>query len=642
MLQGLHRWSEPVARFCRDLELDLGHPCQVNAYITPPGAQGLDLHEDAHDVFVLQAFGRKRWEVHAAPAEEERDPLDVEVTSGDTIYMPAGTPHAARAQDVLSGHLTVGVHVTPWREVLDRRRRTVPAEMDDPVAAGWTEDLEGFADELRERLAALASALGEVDVRTEAGERRERFLSNRAQLARGTIAERAAPIVVDDATVVARRPGTVCELVDATGSARRAPRRPAARDAGLAGAGDAPGRAASTRTTSSRSATSRLHLPDPGGRAVLVRRLDPRGSAHDPRRTLSRLVPAIDDRCSLRSLAADEPLAGTASTIRHWLLIEHPGPWGRDGLLDARLPARARDATSAPSKRRTGARVLLIRKPGRVAPSTTTAPCSASPSTRATRGWASRASTGSRTRSASIPATAARSAAIRRRAALRGLHARTARSVLCRTRTAARAAARRLVPRPSPGRARTSAATGSPATSWPSRTGCTSGASSPSEGPEIARGVRRGPDRRASTATAAGRATRSHVQAAERAASGAPRPRPDRRRRRRQRSDRRGDRAEVVFATERGPHRVRLERSLGAPMRLTCHASSEEAPPIWRTLEIESRRRRRLDHEPAVDRDAVARARGPMRAEHDDPHGVRIRPPVPPPAGRVANAGVGA
>jgi hypothetical protein len=84
--------------------------------------------------------------------------------------------------------------------------------IDDPVAAGWTEDLEGFAEELRGRLAALASALGEVDVRTEAGERRERFLSHRGQLARGTIVERSTPISVDDATVVARRPGAVCEL----------------------------------------------------------------------------------------------------------------------------------------------------------------------------------------------------------------------------------------------------------------------------------------------------------------------------------------------------------------------------------------------------------------------------------------------
>ena len=77
-------------------------------------------------------------------------------------------------------------------------------------------------------------------------------------------------------------------------------------------------------------------------------------------------MPVIDDRCSLRSLAAEESLAGTASTIRHWLLIEHPGPWGRDGLLDARLPAGvgrglwALEGTS-------GARVLLIRKPDREA-----------------------------------------------------------------------------------------------------------------------------------------------------------------------------------------------------------------------------------------------------------------------------------
>jgi hypothetical protein len=76
-------------------------------------------------------------------------------------------------------------------------------------------------------------------------------------------------------------------------------------------------------------------------------------------------VPAPDDRCSLRSLAAGEPLAGTASTIRRWLLIEHAGPWGRDGLLDARLPAGlGRDLRAL--ERRTGARVLLIRKTDRL------------------------------------------------------------------------------------------------------------------------------------------------------------------------------------------------------------------------------------------------------------------------------------
>ncbi len=67
------------------------------------------------------------------------------------------------------------------------------------------------------------------------------------------------------------------------------------------------------------------------------------------------------NRCSLRSEAAGEPLAGTASTIRRWLLIEHPGPWGRDGLLDARLPPGLGVELRA-LERRTRSRVLLIRR----------------------------------------------------------------------------------------------------------------------------------------------------------------------------------------------------------------------------------------------------------------------------------------
>ena len=72
------------------------------------------------------------------------------------------------------------------------------------------------------------------------------------------------------------------------------------------------------------------------------------------------------DRCSLRSEAAGEPLTGTASTIRRWMLVEHPGPWGRDGLLDARLPEGLGRRLRA-SERRSRARVLLIRRPVRPA-----------------------------------------------------------------------------------------------------------------------------------------------------------------------------------------------------------------------------------------------------------------------------------
>lgn len=214
VLQGLHRNWEPVAAFCRALELQLGHPCQVNAYITPPGTQGLALHADPHDVFVLQAFGRKHWEVHAAPAEPDRDPLEADVGPGDCIYMPTGTPHAATTGSVLSGHLTVGVHVARWRDVLAEVWRTLQNDpaLDEALPVGWTNDPSGFADLLRARLKSSGSALDDVDADAVTDARIQRFLSTRAQLLRGVLVQRQAVEAIGHDTVLSLRPGFVCEL----------------------------------------------------------------------------------------------------------------------------------------------------------------------------------------------------------------------------------------------------------------------------------------------------------------------------------------------------------------------------------------------------------------------------------------------
>jgi hypothetical protein len=47
-------------------------------------------------------------------------------------------------------------------------------------------------------------------------------------------------------------------------------------------------------------------------------------------------------RCSVASLARTEQLAGSASTVRAFLLVEAPGPWGVDAVRDARLPEEVR------------------------------------------------------------------------------------------------------------------------------------------------------------------------------------------------------------------------------------------------------------------------------------------------------------
>ncbi len=66
-------------------------------------------------------------------------------------------------------------------------------------------------------------------------------------------------------------------------------------------------------------------------------------------------------RCAAESLLRDEPVGGTATHVRTWLLLEHVGPWGEDALLDARLP-EGLGAALQQRARTLRAKILLIRR----------------------------------------------------------------------------------------------------------------------------------------------------------------------------------------------------------------------------------------------------------------------------------------
>ena len=61
-----------------------------------------------------------------------------------------------------------------------------------------------------------------------------------------------------------------------------------------------------------------------------------------------------------------EPLYATASVVRHWLLIEHPGAWGPVALHESGLPEHLAAGLAEISDAH-GVRVLLIRRPERPA-----------------------------------------------------------------------------------------------------------------------------------------------------------------------------------------------------------------------------------------------------------------------------------
>jgi lysine-specific demethylase/histidyl-hydroxylase NO66 len=141
VLQGLQLTDPVLGRAANNLALALDHPVQINAYLSPESARGLELHFDFHDVFVLQLEGRKRWRVWEPPPRT-RDPvrtrtrvppptlgelgeplLDLTLTRGDCLYLPRGFPHAAETIEAASSHLTVGVLAISWqravRQILD-------------------------------------------------------------------------------------------------------------------------------------------------------------------------------------------------------------------------------------------------------------------------------------------------------------------------------------------------------------------------------------------------------------------------------------------------------------------------------------------------------------------------------------------
>jgi hypothetical protein len=79
-----------------------------------------------------------------------------------------------------------------------------------------------------------------------------------------------------------------------------------------------------------------------------------------------RSVPAgrLDDaRCSVQALLRGDSPVATAPPARRWLLVEQPGPWGRDALLESRFDRQvaSRLATRA---RELGMRIQMVRRPG--------------------------------------------------------------------------------------------------------------------------------------------------------------------------------------------------------------------------------------------------------------------------------------
>lgn len=188
VLQGLHRTWAPVGDLAARLTEELGHPVQVNAYITPPQSQGFAPHYDTHDVFVMQVAGAKHWLVHdpvidlpdvawetigdeVARRAEQSPVIDAVLEPGDCLYLPRGFIHSAKALGGVSVHLTFGVHAVREADVM----RSI---LEQVLAQGWRTSMpvgwDPLTADLQPLLAALSERLPTVDLTAVAADLHDR------------------------------------------------------------------------------------------------------------------------------------------------------------------------------------------------------------------------------------------------------------------------------------------------------------------------------------------------------------------------------------------------------------------------------------------------------------------------------------
>ncbi|MGH9930083.1 MAG: cupin domain-containing protein [Pyrinomonadaceae bacterium] len=209
-VRAIQRFHKQLGELCRNLETEFGFPVRANLYCTPANSRGFNLHFDTHEVFVLQLLGKKKWQIfeptmrlplecvpplpfetddeawqrargreHSSQDIDEADvgPLvmDALLEPGDCLYLPRGFVHQADSRDEPSAHLSIGVHVLTWLDLLSvalgqtaQRHEDFRLALPAGLLAEPNNNAAEFEKEFDERLrlfagdAAFATAVREI------------------------------------------------------------------------------------------------------------------------------------------------------------------------------------------------------------------------------------------------------------------------------------------------------------------------------------------------------------------------------------------------------------------------------------------------------------------------------------------------
>ena len=193
--------SPGVAGVCAALQTATGGVAVCNAYCSWRAHQGFMAHFDNTDVFALHIEGSKVWRIYEGRADNAIDVeghnygsfppehharakgnlLDeIEMKSGDVLYLPRGQYHEALASSDASLHLSFGIGQPTGIDVITRLLRSLPDE------SLFRENLPHFdrPKAHREHLRAIADRIHDILRQSNLSDQirdwqRERALSER-------------------------------------------------------------------------------------------------------------------------------------------------------------------------------------------------------------------------------------------------------------------------------------------------------------------------------------------------------------------------------------------------------------------------------------------------------------------------------
>ena len=181
LLNEIETLAPGVLALVDTIQRELGAKSSVNLYFSQKERKGFDSHCDRHDVFAVQIYGNKRWNIYQGQldrpiehamfqnvpqVEYDRRKGEVaeviEMTPGDLLYLPRGRFHDALTSGGISVHLSVSSNeplgldwlTQLWNlAVRDPEFRTVLPLPDGPIGE---EALRQHLKRLYERLGAIA------------------------------------------------------------------------------------------------------------------------------------------------------------------------------------------------------------------------------------------------------------------------------------------------------------------------------------------------------------------------------------------------------------------------------------------------------------------------------------------------------